>query len=104
MPLLQYLPSWSPCFPVQYQNQELFRLVEVQPGQRYTVEVCVFTTAMYGDRFRPMLRQELRAVPGKDVAGERCDFLIRAALVFVADVNWGLKKMIEKGGWGGEVV
>lgn len=88
-------PHW-----LQYDCEEVFRLLEAEPGKRYLVEACVATTAQYGDRFRALVRQELRAVPGDGTIGERCDMHVKAVLVFIKDVNWALKKIIENGEWG----
>lgn len=41
---------------VQYKTEELQRLLVAKPGQFYTLEGCVSTTATYGDTFRVITR------------------------------------------------
>ncbi|GAB4822484.1 hypothetical protein N2152v2_009530 [Parachlorella kessleri] len=77
---------------VKFRNEELVRLVEAAPGSAYLLEVCVCTNATYGDKFRPVLRHELRAVDASHTA-----LRVVATLVFVKSVNGLLKGMMEKG-------
>ena len=40
----------------QYNTEELQRVIHAKPGEAYTFDGCVNTTATYGDRFRPLTR------------------------------------------------
>jgi len=40
----------------QYKTEELQRVIHAKPGEAYTVDGCVNTTATYGDKFRPLTR------------------------------------------------
>jgi hypothetical protein len=43
----------------QFKTEEVQRCTEAQPGKAYEVEVCVATTATYGDKFRGICRHRL---------------------------------------------
>lgn len=75
-----------------FKTVELQQLEEARPGAAYRLEVCVSTTATYGDKFRPVLRHTLAAAgPGASV------LTISATVVFVGKVNGFIKGMIERG-------
>uniref|UniRef100_A0A1D2AAN3 VASt domain-containing protein n=1 Tax=Auxenochlorella protothecoides TaxID=3075 RepID=A0A1D2AAN3_AUXPR len=81
-----------------FKTVELQQLEEARPGAAYRLEVCVSTTATYGDKFRPVLRHTLAAAgPGASV------LTISATVVFVGKVNGFIKGMIERGARDGMV-
>lgn len=47
----------------QYKTEELQRVVEAVPGSTYVIEGCVFTTATYGETFRPITRTRYGGLP-----------------------------------------
>ncbi|BDA46025.1 probable Tectonin beta-propeller repeat-containing protein 1 at N-terminal half [Coccomyxa sp. Obi] len=81
---------------MKFRTEEVQRCLEAQSGSHYEVEVCVATTATYGDKFRGVCRHRLRA-DGQNWSTWKAEF----ALVYVAPVNGLLKKAIEKGSAGG---
>ncbi len=76
----------------QFKTEELVRVVEVVPSQRYVVEVTIATTATYGGSFRPVVRHVLEAV-SPQATSYQCEF----TLVYIDSVNFVIKKAIEKG-------
>lgn len=76
----------------KFQTDELVQLEEVVPGSCYRLEICVATTATYGDKFRPVLRHALRAV-----GPTTCTLQIVATVVFVGKINGFIKGMIDRG-------
>lgn len=70
--------------------------MEASPGVGWQVQTTVFTSAMHGDKFRPIVTASLGALPGG-----RCRYTIRTTILFVAKPNGFIRAMIDKGAAGG---
>eukprot|EP00884_Botryococcus_braunii_P007808 jgi/Botrbrau1/17028/Bobra.49_2s0084.1 len=81
---------------MKFKSEELQRCMEAVPGKNYEVEVCVGTTATYGDRFRCLCRHRLEAL-GPQLSSWTVEF----TLVYVMNVSGWIKKAIEKGAYNG---
>ena len=76
----------------KFQGEDLQVVLAAEPGQKYLIEVCVGTTAPYGDKFRVIVRHILQSL------GEnRTSIQIVIAPNFLSKVNGIVKSMIEKG-------
>ncbi|PSC69312.1 hypothetical protein C2E20_7167 [Micractinium conductrix] len=76
----------------KFRNEELHRLMEASPGASYTVMTTVLTTAMHGEKFRPVVVTTLRALPDG-----RTQLRIRTTILFIVKPNGFIKAMIDKG-------
>ncbi|KAL4449489.1 hypothetical protein ABPG77_007133 [Micractinium sp. CCAP 211/92] len=81
----------------KYRNEELHRLLEAAPGSAYTIMTTVLTTAMHGEKFRPVVSSTLRALPDG-----RTEFRIRTTILFILKPNGFIKAMIDKGARDGQ--
>lgn len=81
----------------KYRNEELHRLLEAAPGSAYTIMTTVLTTAMHGEKFRPVVLSTLRALPDG-----RTEFRIRTTILFILKPNGFIKAMIDKGARDGQ--
>jgi hypothetical protein len=76
----------------KFRNEELHRLQEVAPGASYRVLTTVLTTAMHGEKFRPVVQAALVALPDG-----RSRYTVRTTILFVTKPNGFIKAMIDKG-------
>lgn len=76
----------------KFRNEELYRLQEVAPGASYRVLTTVLTTAMHGEKFRPVVQASLVALPDG-----RSRYTVRTTILFVSKPNGFIKAMIDKG-------
>ncbi|KAL4443861.1 hypothetical protein ABPG75_011598 [Micractinium tetrahymenae] len=81
----------------KYRNEELHRLLEAAPGSAFKVMTTVLTTAMHGEKFRPVVLSTLRALPDG-----RTEFRIRTTILFITKPNGFIKAMIDKGARDGQ--
>jgi hypothetical protein len=92
-------PSPPALFPhMQYTSEELLCLTTFNPGKEYAVTSCIVNNAPYGDTFRLLVRQTLRAQHGTQTEVE-----VRMALVYIKSVNSIIRGFIDRGGcaWAG---
>lgn len=79
-----------------FHNEEVQFCSEYVPGQRYLVEAVVWTTAMYGDKFNPVIRY-LITQHGKSMSRLQIKFAVDVK----SSVSWVIKQAILKGVDGG---
>ncbi|KAK9817772.1 hypothetical protein WJX72_002011 [[Myrmecia] bisecta] len=77
---------------IKYKTEEVQRCSRTEEGKTYEVEVCVATTATYGDRFRAVFQYRIEAIDPKS-SSLKAEY----QLVYVSSVNGFIKKAIERG-------
>ncbi|KAL4855216.1 hypothetical protein ACK3TF_004204 [Chlorella vulgaris] len=81
----------------KYRNEELHRLLDVSPGSNFRLLTTVLTTAMHGEKFRPVVESILTALPDGRTA-----YRIRTTIIFVIKPNGFIKTMIDRGARDGQ--
>lgn len=56
--LIQCIGLAEQYLPLQYQVEDVARIVVAKPGKEFLIEACVATTATYGDRMRSVVRSK----------------------------------------------
>ncbi len=75
-----------------FANEEVSTCVEHQPGTRYIIDTTVFTNAIYGDKFSPMMRCTLEAT-----SKSSCSVHVIYAVWFSKNMSRLVKPVAQKG-------
>jgi hypothetical protein len=78
--------------PKAFVNEETQHITKYEAGKEYEVEVCVFTTAPYGDRVATFVKYQL-----KQIDSTSCTLLLCYTTSFVKPVSIMLRPVIQRG-------
>lgn len=82
--------------PGAFRTEQVERCVEYVPGRQFVVDVCVLSSPMYCDRFRPIVRYTGERLSATDVK-----LTIDYQIIYISKVNFMLKTFIERSARGG---